>query len=109
MLYEVITDLDDTLWAVDPVIRQANTELWEWLQCNARPFTELLTPEDLVEGSERRRQLLEREPEIAHSMSLVRLRLLEQGMTAAGYAAPQAKALAATAFDVFMRARNNFV
>lgn len=106
MIRCVTFDLDDTLWAVDPVIRQANDDLWSWLEQNAGTFTQLLTPADLVEGSERRRQLLEREPEIAHSMTLVRLRLLEQGMEAAGYEAGQAKALAAAAFDVFIRARH---
>lgn len=81
-------DLDDTLWAVDPVIRQANQNLWQWLEENGGAFTRLHSPADLVEGSQVRAQLLAEQPEIAHSMTLVRLRLLERGLQAAGFAPP---------------------
>lgn len=106
MLKCVTFDLDDTLWAVDPVIRQANLDLWQWLEDNARAFTDMHEPADLVEGSRLRRELLEEQPEIAHSMSLIRLRLLEKGLLAAGYDAQQAEALSSEAFDVFMRGRH---
>lgn len=99
-------DLDDTLWAVDPVIRQANQNLWQWLEENGGAFTRLHSPADLVEGSQVRAQLLAEQPEIAHSMTLVRLRLLERGLQAAGFAPQEAQARAAQAFQVFMRARH---
>ena len=99
-------DLDDTLWAVDPVIRQANQNLWQWLEENGGAFTRLHSPADLVEGSQMRAQLLAEQPEIAHSMTLVRLRLLERGLQAAGFAPQEAQARAAQAFQVFMRARH---
>lgn len=99
-------DLDDTLWAVDPVIRQANRSLWAWLEENGGTFTRLHSPADLVEGSRMRAQLLQEQPEIAHSMTLVRLRLLERGLMAAGFDEQEAQARAAQAFAVFMRARH---
>lgn len=99
-------DLDDTLWAVDPVIRQANRTLWQWLEEHGGDFVRLHSPADLVEGSRMRAQLLQEQPDIAHSMTLVRLRLLEKGLQAAGFAPQQAEALAAQAFEVFMKARH---
>jgi putative hydrolase of the HAD superfamily len=53
-----------------------------------------------------RAQLLAEHPDIAHSMTLVRLRLLERGLQAAGFDQQQSQALAAEAFDVFLRARH---
>jgi len=106
MLKCVTFDLDDTLWAVDPVIRQANLTLWQWLEQNAGTFTRLHEPADLVEGSRMRAELLAEYPEIAHSMTLIRLRLLEKGLRASGFDAQEAEALAARAFDVFMQARH---
>lgn len=106
MIKCVTFDLDDTLWAVDPVIHQANRELWEWLEQNAPLFTQNHVLTDLAEGSSMRQQLLQQEPDIAHSMTQVRLRLLEQGCLSAGYSDDQARQMAAAAFDVFIRARH---
>ncbi|KEA65197.1 putative FMN hydrolase [Marinobacterium lacunae] len=106
MLKCITFDLDDTLWEVDPVIRQANLTLWQWLEQNAGTFTRLHEPADLVEGSRMRAQLLAEYPEIAHSMTLVRLRLLERGLRNSGFSEQEAEALAAQAFEVFMQARH---
>lgn|SRR5690554_3029983 len=106
MIKCVTFDLDDTLWAVDPVIHQANRELWGWLEQNAPLFAQSHALADLAEGSAMRQRLLQQEPEIAHSMTRVRLRLLEQGCRNAGYPADQARQLAEAAFDVFIRARH---
>lgn len=106
MLKCVTFDLDDTLWAVDPVIHRANRTLWQWLEENGGTFTQLHTFADLTEGSRMRAELLAEFPEIAHSMGLIRLRLLEKGLRAAGYSEQEAEALAARAFSVFMTARH---
>jgi putative hydrolase of the HAD superfamily len=106
MIKCVTFDLDDTLWAVDPVIHQANRELWDWLEQNAPLFTQNHVLADLAEGSAMRQRLLQQEPDIAHSMTQVRLRLLEQGCLSAGYSDDQARQMAAAAFDVFIRARH---
>lgn len=106
MIKCVTFDLDDTLWAVDPVIREANRTLWQWLDDNAPLFTAGHQLTDMAEGSALRRELLEEMPEIAHSVSLIRIKLLERGCLAAGYTATEAIILAERAFEVFMQARH---
>ncbi|WP_417533803.1 HAD family hydrolase [Marinobacterium stanieri] len=106
MIKCVTFDLDDTLWAVDPVIRQANQSLWQWLEMNAPLFTAMHEVSDMAEGSELRRSLLEKYPEIAHSLSLIRIKLLERGCVAAGYSEAEAINLAERAFEVFMQGRH---
>ncbi len=106
MIKCVTFDLDDTLWAVDPVIHQANKTLWQWLEENAPLFTGCHQLADLAEGSALRNDLLQAMPEIAHSMSLIRVKLLERGCIAAGYTETEAILLAERAFEVFMQARH---
>ncbi|MBA4503651.1 HAD family hydrolase [Marinobacterium marinum] len=106
MIKCVTFDLDDTLWAVDPVIHQANRNLWQWLDENAPLFTACHRQDDMAEGSDMRARLVQEMPEIAHSMGLIRLKLLERGCRAAGYSTAESEYLAERAFDVFMRARH---
>lgn len=102
----VTFDLDDTLWAVDPVIERANRVLWEWLHAMAPAFTARFTPDDFVEGSPLRQQCLSRYPHLAHSVTQIRLCLLRQGLEAVGYELPDAERLAQAAFDAFLSARH---
>lgn len=102
----VTFDLDDTLWSVMPVVIKANEVLWEWLKRETPAYTERFTPHDLLEGSALRQSLLARFPEIAHSMTETRLRMLEEGMESVGYSAAEAKVLAAAAFDQFIHHRH---
>lgn len=106
MIKCVTFDLDDTLWAVDPVIHQANRTLWQWLEENAPLFTASHRLEDMAEGSALRSELLQAMPEIGHSMTLIRIKLLERGCLAAGYTATESILLAERAFEVFMQARH---
>ncbi|MFC6670317.1 HAD family hydrolase [Marinobacterium aestuariivivens] len=103
MIKCVTFDLDDTLWAVDPVIEAANRSLFDWLARNAELFTRQFSLADLPRL---RSEVLERHPEIAHSVTQIRLRLLEQGLLTAGYSQPRAEALALQAFEVFLDGRN---
>lgn len=103
MIKCVTFDLDDTLWAVDPVIEAANRSLFDWLARNAELFTRQFSLADLPRL---RHEVLERYPEIAHSVTQIRLRLLEDGLLAAGYSPPQAEALALQAFEVFLEGRH---
>ncbi|GGO78053.1 hydrolase [Marinobacterium nitratireducens] len=103
MIKCVTFDLDDTLWAVDPVIEAANRSLFDWLARNAELFTRQFSLADLPRL---RREVLERHPEIGHSVTQIRLRLLEHGLLTAGYPAAQAEALALQAFEVFLDGRN---
>ncbi|HSG02804.1 MAG TPA: HAD family hydrolase [Marinobacterium sp.] len=102
----VTFDLDDTLWAVSPVVIRANRLCWEWMQEHTPAFTERYVLEDLYEGSELRRQLLERYPEITHSMTLIRLRLLEFGYKEVGYSEEDSKHWANRAFELFHQHRH---
>jgi len=102
----VTFDLDDTLWSVMPVVIKANQVLWEWLKRETPAYADRFVPEDLLEGSALRQSLLERFPEIAHSMSETRLKMLEEGMESVGYSVHEAKALAAAAFDQFLHHRH---
>jgi len=103
MIKCVTFDLDDTLWAVDPVIEAANRSLFDWLARNAELFTRHFSLADLPRL---RREVLERHPEIAHSVTQIRLKLLEHGLLTAGYSPAQAEALALQAFEVFLDGRN---
>lgn len=103
MIKCITFDLDDTLWAVDPVIEQANQTLYSWLQKNAELF---VRSHQLSDFPRLRQQVLTRHPEITHSVTLIRLKLLEHGLREAGYPEAQVEALAAQAFEVFLEARN---
>lgn len=103
MIKCITFDLDDTLWAVNPVIVQANKTLYSWLSENAELFVQCYQLRDF---NELKRQALERFPGISHSVTLIRLKQLEVGLTQAGYDKEQAVALAHQAFEVFIEARN---
>lgn len=106
MIKLVTFDLDDTLWAVTPVMIKANQALWEWMQELTPAFTEQFEMQDMFEGSQLRRQLLERFPEIRHSMTLIRLRLLELGYEKVGYSPTEAQHWANRAFEFFHHHRH---
>jgi 2-haloalkanoic acid dehalogenase type II len=92
-------DLDDTLWAVAPVIRRAEAELWAWLGEHYPAVVERFTPETAFEL---RRRAAETFPDKAHDFRFLRKRVLRHMATEAGYP----EAVADEAFDVFDTARN---
>lgn len=106
MIKLVTFDLDDTLWSVTPVVHRANQLLWQWLEREAPRYVEHFSLSDLAEGSALRRSLLERFPEIAHSMTEIRIRLIEEGMRQVGYSEAEAASLAAASFDHFHQHRH---
>lgn len=104
MAIKVISfDLDDTLWAVQPVITQANRSLYLWLDSHAPRFTARYPLQDL---GRLRDEVLRQQPQIAHSVTAIRLAVLQHGLSQSGYAAPDAERLTQAAFAVFMEARN---
>lgn len=103
MIKCITFDLDDTLWAVDPVIVEANKTLYSWLSENAELFVKCYQLRDF---EHLKRRALEHFPEIGHSVTLIRLKQLEIGLLDAGYPQAQAEALAHQAFEVFIEARN---
>ncbi|WP_421867464.1 HAD family hydrolase [Motiliproteus sp.] len=96
-------DLDDTLWAVGPVIVQANLTLYRWLDTNAPAFTERYQLEDF---DKLRRIVVSEQPDIAHSVTAIRLAVLTKGLLDSGYDNAAAEQLAEAAFEVFLAARN---
>ncbi|WP_235263598.1 HAD family hydrolase [Nitrincola sp. A-D6] len=106
MIKAITFDLDDTLWAVGPVIQQANRTLWDWLHAHTPLFTQRYVLDDLNEGSALRAELLQRYPDITHSVSQIRLKLLEECLTHCGYSAVEAAELSLSAFETFIEARH---
>lgn len=106
MIKAVTFDLDDTLWAVDPVINHANRTLWEWLHANTPAVTAKFAISDLNEGSALRARLIEKHPEIAYSMTLVRVGLLKACLVDVGYSVAEAELHANHAFAAFIEARH---
>lgn len=106
MIKLVTFDLDDTLWSVMPVVIKANQLAWRWMQEHTPAFTDRFEMRDLLEGSTLRKELLERFPEIKHSMTLIRLRVLELGYQQVGYSSEEAQHWANRAFEYFHEHRH---
>lgn len=102
MIKCITFDLDDTLWAVDPVVRAANHTLYEWLYVNAPLFNKTYQLRDL---NMLRAQVLSEQPEIGYSVSRIRMAVLQYGLAQAGYKCREAERLAEEAFSVFYQAR----
>ncbi len=104
MSIQVISfDLDDTLWAVQPVIVRANLTLYRWLEIHAPRFSVHYQLEDF---DRLRLEVLEQQPDIAHSVTAIRLAVLQHGLSQSGYADNAAKQLTRAAFEIFIQARN---
>ena len=103
MSLKLITfDLDDTLWAVAPVMRQAEARLRDWLALHA-PRLGAVPIEQLWAI---RSQLLAIEPSLRHRLTTLRQRVLLTALRGAGYPEDEAQALAQEAFAVFIAARH---
>jgi putative hydrolase of the HAD superfamily len=92
-------DLDNTLWDVEPVLARAEARLLAWLGENCPRIAARLTAEDMRAARE---QLAHREPHNAHDVTYLRLTALTAHAREHGYG----EHLAAEAFEVFLRARN---
>ena len=103
MIKALTFDLDDTLWAVSPVIHAANKVLMDWLSQHAPAFAERYAIKDF---NHLRDEVLVHQPLFAHDMSRLRLTLLELGLTRSNYSPAEAKQLAAAGFKVYFAARN---
>ena len=95
----ITLDLDDTLWEIGPVIRDAERALWDWLGANYPRIPEKFTAEDLLQL---RQQVIEEFEDRAHDFSFMRRAVLSRVAEVAGYD----EELVEPAFEVFYRARN---
>ncbi|HEX3396752.1 MAG TPA: HAD-IA family hydrolase [Steroidobacteraceae bacterium] len=92
-------DLDDTLWAVEPVILAAEAAMLAWLNERHPRMMRGRTPESL---RAMRVGIARQFPERSHDMTFLRHRALSEMFAAAGHPASQAD----EAFEVFYAARN---
>lgn len=92
-------DLDDTLWAVEPVMLAAEGAMFAWLQ-ERHPQVMLAHNRESLRAL--RSRLAEQYPERSHDMTFLRHRALAEMFALAGHDASHAD----EAFEVFFAARN---
>lgn len=95
----ITLDLDDTLWAIGPVIERAERTLWAWLGEHYPRVSERWDAERL---GTLREDILVRYRARAHDLCFVRRALLAEVAAGAGYGVE----LVDPAFEVFDRERN---
>ncbi len=95
-------DLDDTLWDIRPIMHNVDTKLYQWLDENAPLYTGRF---GLDNFSRLRQHVIEHYPEIAHSVTDIRLKGLHIGLQQAGYPAEKVQSLAQQGFDIALNAR----
>ena len=93
-------DLDNTLWAIEPVIHNAEAALWRWLSENYPRIPETYGANDLLEIRE---AVVEEYWEQNHDFRFLRKKVLARVAVGAGYG----EDLVEPAFSVFDRARND--
>src|SRR5450755_1865984 len=92
-------DLDDTLWAVEPVILAAEAAMLAWLR---EQHPQIMRGHDRESLRALRLKIAEQFPERSHDMTFLRHRALAEMFAAAGHPAAHAD----DAFEVFYAARN---
>lgn len=95
----ITLDLDDTLWAVAPVIRRAEERLWSWLEAEYPNIADRFDARDLVTVRE---DVMRDYPHMRHDFRYLRKRVLARVADAAGYD----DSLVEPAFAIFDAARN---
>jgi putative hydrolase of the HAD superfamily len=96
----ITLDLDNTLWAIDPVIRRAEATLWEWLTDNYPRIPAEFSAEQMLEV---RDAVIEEHWEKSHDFRFLRKLVLKKVAVDCGYSPD----LVEPAFAVFDRARND--
>lgn len=96
-------DLDNTLWETEPVVAAAERRLLEWFAEHAPLFLQRL---DADARRALRHEVLTANPALRHSVTALRLAIMELGLRRAGYSEDHAQALARQGFEVFLEARH---
>ena len=102
----VTFDLDNTLWAVDPVIRAAEQRMRGYLGSEVPSFAERVDQDVMADL---RDELLHRHPELRHDLSAMRVRLLQMALVHCGLSLTAAEPIANEAFRHFLDARHDVV
>lgn len=95
----VTLDLDDTLWAIGPVIARAEQRLRNWLSEHYPGVTEQLSHDDVIEL---RNRVFVEHADKTHDMTFLRREIITRMGRAAGYEID-----VDVAFEVFDAARND--
>ncbi len=98
-IHTITLDLDDTLWAIHPVIKRAEERLYAWTNENYPRIAELFNPEDI---RELRSQVMAEYEDRSHDLTFLRRTILSRLGAAAGYGGHYVD----EAFAVFSEARN---
>ena len=96
----ITLDLDDTLWAIHPVIKRAEERLYAWMHEHYPRITGLFAPDDLADV---RQAVIARHEDRRHDLTFLRRAILAHLGKAAGYGASYVD----EAFAVFSAARND--
>ena len=94
-------DLDDTLWDVAPIIRNAESHLNQWLIENV-PALKF----DVISMRELRHEMLIKEPHLVNQITEMRRRLIERAMLLSGLDNQTADRYSHDAIEQFLFARN---
>jgi len=102
-MIKVITfDLDDTLWAIAPVIEKANQRMLEWMNDHTPKFSQAYDHQGI---DQLRDEVVADNPHLQHDLSQIRVALIQLGLSRCGY--DTADTLAQQAFKVYFAARND--
>lgn len=101
----ITLDLDDTLWEIGPVIRNAEASLRSWLADNFPKVPARFSTEDMLEL---RREVMESHPDRSHDLRFVRKQVLARAAIESGYDADQLVEPASSVFDHARNAVNLF-
>ncbi len=94
-------DLDDTLWAVRPIIIRAEQRLDAWLKAEVPQLIyDVKTMRDL------REEIVREQPGLAHQLTALRYTIIKTAMVRSGIDEPLAGSLADDAMETFLQARN---
>jgi putative hydrolase of the HAD superfamily len=96
----ITLDLDDTLWAIAPVIENAEKALWEWLSTNYPQIPERFSADDMWEL---RREIMDQYWHKSHDFRFLRKKVLRRVAIDSGYD----EELVEPAFEIFDDARND--
>lgn len=103
MLRLITFDLDNTLWPVDEVIRQAERTCSDWIAEKHPDAAVALTAERVREVRDR---LIRERPAYLNNLTELRRDAMARAFVDAGFAEKEARHIAADAFLVFHEARN---
>lgn len=96
-------DLDDTLWAVEPVLLRAERILADWIARRYPGIAAAFSPGDV---QRMREALLAERPDQAHDLTFLRRETLKRVAAAAGLGVADADSFARDAFALWHGARN---